>query len=278
MRRITVRSGLRWAERVHDRPPWLTPTVQTVQLFRPLRILSRRFGQPSEDDQPDRRPRWTKPLPPTPTRSRSTAWTPSSSRWATPSRRRTTTPPPSACGCVAYSRTGDRQPRRGERTSAVGLRAVRPHRRGARRHRARPAHVAEHGDGVVDLALEVPDVDGRVRARASRAAPRGLGSRTTSRTSTARSRRGDRHLRRDPAHPGRPVALPGPYLPGFVAAEPIVEPPAPAAASRRSTTASATSSSARWTSGCDFYDRVMGFTNMAEFIGDDIATEYSALM
>jgi len=28
----------------------------------------------------------------------------------------------------------------------------------------------------------------------------------------------------------------------------------------------------------DFYQRVMGFTNMAEFIGDDIATEYSALM
>jgi 4-hydroxyphenylpyruvate dioxygenase len=28
----------------------------------------------------------------------------------------------------------------------------------------------------------------------------------------------------------------------------------------------------------DFYNQVMGFTNMAEFIGDDIATEYSALM
>jgi hypothetical protein len=24
-----------------------------------------------------------------------------------------------------------------------------------------------------------------------------------------------------------------------------------------------------------FYNQVMGFTNMAEFIGDDIATEYS---
>src|SRR5699024_2259757 len=28
----------------------------------------------------------------------------------------------------------------------------------------------------------------------------------------------------------------------------------------------------------EFYKRVMGFTNMAEFVGDDIATEYSALM
>jgi 4-hydroxyphenylpyruvate dioxygenase len=28
----------------------------------------------------------------------------------------------------------------------------------------------------------------------------------------------------------------------------------------------------------DFYNRVMGFTNMAEFVGADIATDYSALM
>jgi 4-hydroxyphenylpyruvate dioxygenase len=28
----------------------------------------------------------------------------------------------------------------------------------------------------------------------------------------------------------------------------------------------------------DFYNRVLGFTNMAEFVGDDIATDYSALM
>jgi 4-hydroxyphenylpyruvate dioxygenase len=28
----------------------------------------------------------------------------------------------------------------------------------------------------------------------------------------------------------------------------------------------------------EFYHRIMGFTNMAEFVGDDIATEYSALM
>ena len=48
--------------------------------------------------------------------------------------------------------------------------------------------------------------------------------------------------------------------------------------SRRSTTSSATSSSARWTRWVDFYNRVMGFTNMAEFIGEDIATDYSALM
>ena len=52
----------------------------------------------------------------------------------------------------------------------------------------------------------------------------------------------------------------------------------PSGSSRPSTTSSATSSSARWTSGSTFYNRVMGFVNMAEFIGDDIATDYSALM
>ena len=52
----------------------------------------------------------------------------------------------------------------------------------------------------------------------------------------------------------------------------------PSGSSRPSTTSSATSSSARWTSGSAYYNKVMGFVNMAEFIGDDIATDYSALM
>jgi 4-hydroxyphenylpyruvate dioxygenase len=34
----------------------------------------------------------------------------------------------------------------------------------------------------------------------------------------------------------------------------------------------------RMDSWVDFYHRIMGFTNMAEFVGEDIATEYSALM
>ena len=28
----------------------------------------------------------------------------------------------------------------------------------------------------------------------------------------------------------------------------------------------------------EFYNEVMGFVNMAEFVGEDIATDYSALM
>jgi 4-hydroxyphenylpyruvate dioxygenase len=69
----------------------------------------------------------------------------------------------------------------------------------------------------------------------------------------------------------------GPYLPGWVAREPLVAPVA----------------QPFWTSvdhvvgnvelgkmdeWVAFYNRVLGFTNMAEFVGEDIATEYSALM
>ena len=77
----------------------------------------------------------------------------------------------------------------------------------------------------------------------------------------------------------------GPFLPGFVARAPIVD---------RSAAIEAGIEPKRYFQAVDhvvgnvelgkmdewveFYQRVMGFTNMAEFVGDDIATEYSALM
>ena len=73
----------------------------------------------------------------------------------------------------------------------------------------------------------------------------------------------------------------GPYLPGYVARD-------------LATTSSATGAPKRLFQALDhvvgnvelgqmdewvdFYNKVMGFVNMAEFIGDDIATDYSALM
>jgi 4-hydroxyphenylpyruvate dioxygenase len=69
----------------------------------------------------------------------------------------------------------------------------------------------------------------------------------------------------------------GPYLPGFAAAGPMVAPPA-----RPLFTAIdhcvANVELGRMDEWVGFYQRVMGFTNMKEFVGDDIATEYSALM
>ena len=69
----------------------------------------------------------------------------------------------------------------------------------------------------------------------------------------------------------------GPFLPGFVAADPIVAQP-----HKRYFQAVdhfvGNVELGQMDEWVEFYNRVMGFTNMAEFVGDDIATEYSALM
>jgi 4-hydroxyphenylpyruvate dioxygenase len=76
----------------------------------------------------------------------------------------------------------------------------------------------------------------------------------------------------------------GPFLPGFVARAPIVDRSAAIAAGAPKRFFQAVDHCVgnvelgRMDEWVSFYQRVMGFTNMAEFIGDDIATEYSALM
>ena len=69
----------------------------------------------------------------------------------------------------------------------------------------------------------------------------------------------------------------GLYLPGYVPAPPVVAP------GERGFFAEIDHCVGNVELGkmdewVDFYHRVMGFTNMKEFVGDDIATEYSALM
>ncbi|MFD3803209.1 4-hydroxyphenylpyruvate dioxygenase [Streptomyces sp. NPDC058611] len=138
-------------------------------------------------------------------------------------------------------------------------------------------HVAEHGDGVVDLAIEVPD------ARAAYAYAVEHGARGLDEPHEVKDEHGTvvlaaiatygqtRHTlveRRDYS---------GPYLPGFVAVAPMVEPPA-----KRIFQAIdhcvGNVELGRMNEWVAFYNKVMGFTNMKEFVGDDIATEYSALM
>ncbi|HLV59336.1 MAG TPA: 4-hydroxyphenylpyruvate dioxygenase [Natronosporangium sp.] len=147
------------------------------------------------------------------------------------------------------------------------------------------AHHARHGDGISDIALEVPDVDAAYAYATSQGAtglaePHDLADEHGVVRTAAIATYGDtRHTLID-----RSRYL-GPFLPGFVAASPIVDRSAAVAAGREP---------ARFFQAIDhivgnvelgrmdewvgFYHRVMGFTNMAEFIGDDIATEYSALM
>jgi 4-hydroxyphenylpyruvate dioxygenase len=137
-------------------------------------------------------------------------------------------------------------------------------------------HHRRHGDGVIDIALEVPDVDRCIaHARAQGATvleePHDLtDEHGTVRVAAIATYGETRHTLVDRSRYN------GPYLPGYVARSSSVAP------SKRLFVAIdhavGNVELGRMDQWVDFYRRVMGFTNMAEFIGDDIATEYSALM
>jgi 4-hydroxyphenylpyruvate dioxygenase len=146
-------------------------------------------------------------------------------------------------------------------------------------------HVAAHGDGVLDLALDVPDVDGAYE-HAVRQGARGLAEPHTMEDEHGKVRLAavatygeTRHTLVDRAN------YSGAHLPGYVAAEPLV-PPLPdhprTGRPRRLFQAIdhcvGNVELGKMDEWVEYYRKVMGFTNMAEFIGDDIATEYSALM
>ncbi len=137
-------------------------------------------------------------------------------------------------------------------------------------------HHRRHGDGIVDIALEVPDVDRCVaHARAEGAVvivePHDrTDEHGTVRLATIAAYGETRHTLVDRSR------YSGPYLPGFVAAS------APRRSGRRLFQALdhvvGNVELGRMDEWVRFYQRIMGFANMAEFVGDDIATEYSALM
>ncbi|RMB81205.1 4-hydroxyphenylpyruvate dioxygenase [Streptomyces shenzhenensis] len=138
-------------------------------------------------------------------------------------------------------------------------------------------HVAEHGDGVIDLAIEVPD------ARAAHAYAVEHGARSVAEPYELKDEQGTVVLAAIATYGETRHTLversgyTGPYLPGYAAADPIVEPPA-----QRTFQAVdhcvGNVELGRMNEWVGFYNKVMGFTNMKEFVGDDIATEYSALM
>jgi 4-hydroxyphenylpyruvate dioxygenase len=141
-------------------------------------------------------------------------------------------------------------------------------------------HHRRHGDGVVDLALEVPDVDRCIAHARSQGAtilvePHDESDQNGTVRLAAIATYGEtRHTLVDRSR------YDGPYLPGYV--------------SRTSTYRKRDGAPKRLFQAVDhcvgnvelgrmdewvaFYNRVMNFVNMAEFIGDDIATDYSALM
>ncbi|MBF6437134.1 4-hydroxyphenylpyruvate dioxygenase [Nocardia cyriacigeorgica] len=142
------------------------------------------------------------------------------------------------------------------------------------------AHHDRHGDGVVDIALEVPDVDrcidwARRHGATVLVEPHDESDEFGTVRSAALATYGEtRHTLVD-----RSGYL-GPYLPGYVARRSTYQPRpgAPARLFQAIDHVVGNVELGRMDEWVEFYHRVMGFTNMAEFVGDDIATEYSALM
>jgi 4-hydroxyphenylpyruvate dioxygenase len=140
-------------------------------------------------------------------------------------------------------------------------------------------HHRRHGDGVVDLALEVPDVDKCIEHA------RSVGAKVLEEPHDVSDEHGT--VRRaaiatygETRHTLDRSKYDGPYLPGYVARTTTV--------TRREGHPKRLFQAVDHCVGnvelghmdewVEFYNSVMGFTNMAEFIGDDIATDYSALM
>nr|MCW2729020.1 hppD [Aeromicrobium sp.] len=141
-------------------------------------------------------------------------------------------------------------------------------------------HHRRHGDGITDIALEVPDVDTCVdHARAQGATiledPHDITDQHgTVRLATIAAYGETRHTLVDRS------GYNGPYLPGYVARSSslVRAVDAPKRIFQALDHVVGNVEIGHMDEWVDFYNRVMGFTNMAEFVGDDIATEYSALM
>jgi 4-hydroxyphenylpyruvate dioxygenase len=142
------------------------------------------------------------------------------------------------------------------------------------------AHHARHGDGITDIALEVPDVD-RCIAHA-----RAQGARVLEEPHDVSDEHGTVRLGAIAAYGETRHTLvdrsryQGPYLPGYVARTSSYQrrEGAPTRLFQALDHIVGNVELGKMDEWVDFYNRVMGFTNMAEFIGDDIATDYSALM
>ena len=141
-------------------------------------------------------------------------------------------------------------------------------------------HHRRHGDGVSDLALEVPDVDKCItHARAQGATvleePHDVSDEHGTVRMAAIATYGEtRHSLVDRSR------YHGPYLPNYVArtSSYVKREGAPRRLFQAIDHCVGNVELGRMDEWVSYYNRVMGFVNMAEFVGDDIATDYSALM
>lgn len=139
-------------------------------------------------------------------------------------------------------------------------------------------HHRKHGDGIIDIALEVPDVDKCIAHARSVGAtvieePHDIADEHGMVRVAAIATYGDtRHTLVDRSR------YDGPYLPGYVARSSGFTRKAAGPLFQALDHIVGNVELGHMDEWVEFYRRVMGFTNMAEFIGDDIATDYSALM
>ncbi|GAA8850005.1 4-hydroxyphenylpyruvate dioxygenase [Helicobacter pylori] len=146
------------------------------------------------------------------------------------------------------------------------------------------AHHATHGDGVVDISLEVPDVDTCIaQAKAAGATvlqePETVSDEHGSVRIGAIATYGEtRHTLVQRTVDGQTYG--GAYLPGYVERSSafVKRDGAPKRLFQALDHIVGNVELGKMDEWVAFYNRVMGFVNMAEFVGDDIATEYSALM
>lgn len=146
------------------------------------------------------------------------------------------------------------------------------------------AHHTAHGDGVVDISLEVPDVDKCIaQAKAAGATvlqePETVSDEHGSVRIAAIATYGEtRHTLVQRTVDGQTYG--GVYLPGYVARSSafVKREGAPKRLFQALDHIVGNVELGKMDEWVGFYNRVMGFVNMAEFVGDDIATEYSALM
>ncbi len=141
-------------------------------------------------------------------------------------------------------------------------------------------HHRAHGDGVLDIALEVPDVDKCIAHARSQGAtvlaePHDVSDEHgTIRTAVLAAYGDTRHTLIDRSR------YTGVYLPGYVPATGsyVKRPGAPKRMFQALDHVVGNVELGKMDDWVTYYNKVMGFVNMAEFVGDDIATDYSALM
>lgn len=141
-------------------------------------------------------------------------------------------------------------------------------------------HHSKHGDGVCDIALEVPDVDKCIE-HARKVGATIIEEPHDVEDEHGKVRRASIATYGDTRHTLiNRTEYNGPWLPGFVERTSSFErrEGAPKRIFQALDHVVGNVELGKMDHWVEFYNNVMGFVNMAEFVGDDIATDYSALM